>query len=696
MKSLKALLFGLFLVILFSQKSQAQTRAKIDEERTGVWYLDKKNLELSEKFKRMDKSYYVGHLYEGSYKYNRASDYLGFKNAIKPLEEALRLIEKEYDYKLKTRTSDIRAFLDVYQTQMDYSWICYLLYECYSNIEQPNEAVRILYKLKSKKQQKDYFVSPHVNMCWIIHRNRFHTSEKYSFLKNTIEANESAALKHLDSALKNVQRNYTINSSIFNPGHEQSDLRSVYFSKTLIYSYNFEMDSAEYYYDLLKGTPSFSNNNYAYTKLMNGEFKEAIRYFELEKAEEDFTRKNTKEFYYMLALLNIYKAQPEKGIKDLHEIIGKLGSTPGFGWNNLGLSRGYYYNGLLFESQKHLKKASEFEEMHIGTTWAPEHYDFTKNVFSYLNKERTLQSIPFENKNYWYNIPTLAKMLGIFVDEQTDKFMLINKFGANPERDFVYYHLFSPENTITFDEVWKIIDGLDVDFFIKKFSEYRQDDDRENIKRYYNYFIAKLLINQKKYEQAEIVLQEVLNDTDIDADHEKLLKARCYEALCTVYEKLNIQNEYKNNLINFYSIYPQLVPFSGHEMYFNLVIENKPSDNKITALMEELKTCNVHFLNETDFDGDYPTALLNFEKVDSTWQVKCQVSDNSGNIIAQQESFRLDDEYGNGKKLAYYMFNIPASTIPNYGDNNYTIIALVFFVILFLWIAYRIKKKSDF
>lgn len=381
MKLRSSIIIGLLFVLLF-QNGYGQIRQKIDEERKGVWYMDKKALELSEKFIRQDKNYYIGHMYQGSFKYNRASDYFGFKNAIKPLEEAMRLIEKDYDYRIRTRTSDVRLFIEGYQYQLDFTWIAYLLYECYSNIEQPTEAMRILDKVKNKRLQKELYCPSYPSMSWIIHRNRFHTSKKYPFLKNTIEENELLALKYLDSAIGRIQKNYYLNSSIFSAGHELDDFRSVYWNKSLIFSYNFEMDSAEYYYDQLKSTGSFSENNYAYTKLMNGEFGESIRYFEIGKKKDDMSEKRTKEFYYMLALLNIYKGKPETGIKDLTDIITKMGSTPGFGWNNIGLARSYYYNGQLFESQKHLTKAAEFEEMHIGTTWAPEQYDFIKNIFS--------------------------------------------------------------------------------------------------------------------------------------------------------------------------------------------------------------------------------------------------------------------------------------------------------------------------
>ncbi|HEY9008862.1 MAG TPA: hypothetical protein VIM75_22155 [Ohtaekwangia sp.] len=684
------------LCLLIAYQSHAQVRQAIDEERREVWYMDKKALELSQKFIRLDKNYYVGYMYEGSYKFNRATDYFGYKNAIKPLTKALELIEKDYDNKLNTRTSDLVTYIGVYQYHRDFSWIAELLYECYSNLEQPEEAVRILQRVKKKRMQKEFFCQPYNALCWLTHRHRYHTTEKYSFLKKSIEANESMALKYLDSAFVAVQDNYYLNARIFNPGHEQYEINGIYFYKTLIYSYNFEIDSAEYYYNLLRFSPSFSNNNYAYTKLMNGEFEETIRYFELEKKEDDFSRKNTKEFYYMLALLDVYKSDPQKGINDLHDIISRQGSTPGFGWNNLGLARGYYYNGQLFESQKHLDKASEFEEMHINTTWGPEQYDFTKNVFSYLNKERKLQSISFENTGYWYTIPALVKMAGFFADEQSDRFMLINKFGANPERDYVYYHIFSPESTISFDEVWNIIDGLDADFFIGKFNEYLREDARVNLARYYRYFIGRLLINKGKYEEAEKVLLEALSDPYIDAGHERLFQARCYEALCKVYRKTDAPSKYKNSLLAFYGLYPQLVPYSDNTMSFNLKIVGPNEDKEVKQLVAELYQCDINLLTDKDQDPDFPTATLTFQKSDSIWQVSCRVTNKTGTVLVSQDSLKIDELKGGGKKIAYNLFNIPVTTIPEYGENNYKIIAAIALIIAILWTAHRMKKSLKF
>ncbi len=59
----------------------------IDAKRaTGIQPEDM--LPRSREFKRIDSTYYVGWMLEGEYKYEHAADYLGYKNAIPPLERA--------------------------------------------------------------------------------------------------------------------------------------------------------------------------------------------------------------------------------------------------------------------------------------------------------------------------------------------------------------------------------------------------------------------------------------------------------------------------------------------------------------------------------------------------------------------------------------------------------------------------------
>ena len=77
-------------------------RYEIDAKRLGVNFSDKDALPRSREFIRLDSTYYVGWLYEGMFKYDRAADYLGYKNCIAPLRKAFFLFEKDYRNNFKT------------------------------------------------------------------------------------------------------------------------------------------------------------------------------------------------------------------------------------------------------------------------------------------------------------------------------------------------------------------------------------------------------------------------------------------------------------------------------------------------------------------------------------------------------------------------------------------------------------------
>jgi len=72
-------------------------RYEIDAKRLGVNFSDKDALPRSREFIRLDSTYYVGWLYEGMFKYDRAADYLGYKNCIAPLRKAFFLFEKDIE-----------------------------------------------------------------------------------------------------------------------------------------------------------------------------------------------------------------------------------------------------------------------------------------------------------------------------------------------------------------------------------------------------------------------------------------------------------------------------------------------------------------------------------------------------------------------------------------------------------------------
>src|SRR6476469_2240266 len=118
-----------------AQENKTAARYEIDAKRTGVDFFDKDALPRSREFLRIDSTYYVGWMYEGMYKYNRSADYLGYKNAVEPLRNALNLLEKDYDPVLRNMYSSISYFSQHTQRYEDMFVMTNALLQCYDNIE---------------------------------------------------------------------------------------------------------------------------------------------------------------------------------------------------------------------------------------------------------------------------------------------------------------------------------------------------------------------------------------------------------------------------------------------------------------------------------------------------------------------------------------------------------------------------------
>src|SRR6476620_4798341 len=95
------LLISLFCCKLLHAQGNPTARYEIDAKRTGVNPTDKDALPRSREFIRLDSTYYVGYMYEGMYKSDRSSYYLGFKNSIPSLKKAFVLLQKDYGNNLK-------------------------------------------------------------------------------------------------------------------------------------------------------------------------------------------------------------------------------------------------------------------------------------------------------------------------------------------------------------------------------------------------------------------------------------------------------------------------------------------------------------------------------------------------------------------------------------------------------------------
>jgi hypothetical protein len=88
-------------------------------------------------------------------------------------------------------------------------------------------------------------------MAWIFHRNRVYTPSQFPFLKNSVKENVAAANRYLDSALMKIHNDMPVNNGLYDPTFINRQYLSTYHYKAMIHDYLLDIDSANYYYDLL-------------------------------------------------------------------------------------------------------------------------------------------------------------------------------------------------------------------------------------------------------------------------------------------------------------------------------------------------------------------------------------------------------------------------------------------------------------
>jgi hypothetical protein len=629
-------------------------RYEVDAKRMGVNINGEDALPRSREFKRIDSTYYVGWLFEGAYKYNHAADYLGFKNAIVPLERSLKLLERDYRNALSTRTANVLEYVPVYKLHIDYAINAQYLLNCYSNTEQPAKVIALMRRMLKWNFQRDY-LDPYIYLAWTVHRYRFYGSDKYAFLKNTINDNEALAQRYLDSSLKRINRAKELNKTVFKPGYEKLDILNVYPYKAMLYSYSFVIDSAQYYYDLLKYAPLFPHNNYATFRTICGDFRTADK--EYKKAiNEEIWEKHLKEWAYYSSILEIYKAAPKTGIANMDDMIKASGSTPGFGWYNIALARCYLYDGNREEALKYIDKAAAFKELHIGTTLGQSHYDFSVQMLKLLEKEQAYQAQFFEHKNWWYNPKVMLDITNVKGEKYLQQFLIINQFAQNPERDRVIYKLFSTESTVSWDEVWTLISDFSTSYFLKKFQDQALKDNRKYVRKYFNYFVAKLLMKQGNFKEAALILNKILEGNETDVDYEKLFIARVYIAQAQCAAEQKDKSKQDDFLYKAYLLYPQLLPYTG--MAVNLSLNC--SGNVDTKIVDALKEYNINWVQGTTV----PAANVNliFSTTPKGKNLKYSVTDRNGNEIVITQSINYTHTEEVMKTLAYRLFNIGTKT----------------------------------
>jgi hypothetical protein len=646
------------LLLLSCNNSIAQTRVEqkaaqryeIDAKRIGVSIESEDALPRSREFKRVDSTYYVGWMFEGAYKYNHAADYLGFKNATVPLERALNLIERDYKKELGTRTADLMVYFPTYKYQIDYTTIAYYLMNCYANMEEADKTFNLLRRVIKWNFQRDYQMDAYNYLGWTVHRNRYYTSAKYPFLKNSINENERLANAYLDSGLRRININKKLNAAIFQPGYEEMEKMTVYHYKSILYSYALKIDSAAYYYNLMRKSPIFPHNNYATFRSICGDFREAESEYE-QAVTQDAGDKRLKEWAYYTSIIDIYKGLPKTAAEQMRDMIKGNGSTPGFGWYNIALARAMHYDGQIAEAERYANKAAEFKELHIGTTLSQSHYDFSVQLLKLIDKDAMWERKKFENRNWWYNPNVLMNMAQLLGEKYLQQFLIINQFAQNPERDRVIYKLFSTESTVSWDEIWYLIRDFSTRFFLDRFKKEAQTDDRKYINKYFKLFIARLEMKQGNYKEARKILEAIMRDPNTDGEYEKLFIARVYQAQAECAKERKDNTDYSRWVYLMYQLYPQLIPDAGLMMKMNL----HTSGNTDKVVVDRLKDCNIGWAGAGSNTAE---AYVIFSGTGNKKRIEYYVLDQRGNYIVQKQGFNYQKPAEAGIALAYRLFNI--------------------------------------
>lgn len=651
----KRILCLIFCFAAFVAAAQSTVRKQIDSERQGGSFMEEKTYEKGRSFIRRDSTYYVGYLLEGAYLFFRANDELGYRKASIPLRKALDKIEHDFDPLLRMRTNSYNDYSANYRYQFDYGLIADLLNRCYQNVEDEDKAMEVLRHIRDRNFQMEINADSYNTMAWLYHRNRMYTSDHFSFLKNSVKENVTAANRCLDSAIQKIRNDFPLNNGLFDPNFLNRQFLSTFHYKAMIHDYLLDIDSANYYYDLLIRNQAVSANNYAEFRLAMGEFEEAELYFREAEQQQANVEKSTKEYYYMRGTLATYRGHPEQADTLLSKVLQSQGSTPGYGWHSIGLARAQHYEGLTAESQDRTNKAARFQELHIGTTWGQEQYNLAVASLNYINHVQFKKEYQFEHNAWytWFNPLTWYRWVKYTLAIRHHKMVLASLVAENPEREQVLYTIFSPENLMNFDEVWTIIDGFGNEYFIDVYEKLLRTDKRPRLKSYFRYFLGKLYLAEGDEAKATGYFKQALQTTDLDDSFQTMLVARTYEGLALA----SSGSEREQYIQQLYRLYPQMLPFSDLTMEFQL---NAQTGNDIEkGIIDDLRNTNIDFV----FNQTVPEVKISFiprgEALDISYQVQ------AGGQVLQQGVVRVEQNEFNdaGKLIAYRLFNIQKTKI---------------------------------
>jgi hypothetical protein len=641
----------LLFAFYFSHAQNAGARYEIDAKRNGVNPTDKDALPRGREFIRLDSTYYVGWMYTGMFKYDRSADVPGYHNCLPDLLKSFKLLEKDYKGVLANLYTNPMFFMQNNAKYNDYLVLARTLRDVYENLEVPDSSMWVLDRVDRWGFKRD-FLGVNQFRAWTVHRNRFFTHAKYDWLGNSVEENEKLALQHCYDAISSINRNRAAVEQWWGPGTDQQDKQFVYHYLALLKCYVKDYDSSQYYYDKLKEGGYISWNNYGGFQSEIGEFKQSQENFEKDMYKYG-DQKFLREPFYYIPTLRIYAGDPKKSIELANEAIEASNTTPGFGWYNLALARGYLYDGQLDSADLTITKAQEFKEIHIGTTLTQQQYEFTTGLLRLVWYNMKIEQVKFLDKSWWYSPKALYQLAELTVNKYMHQYLMATKLATNPERERLIYELFCAEGTTTWDEAWYLLKDFSRNFFIKKMENYATTDKRANIIRYFRLFENELAWRDGDKKKARAGYEELLNKTLLDTAQEKLFLARTYEGLAKAYKDNDEQerSDLYTNLL--YERYPQLIPFSGLAPKVKLTVTG--DDDEVTKdAVDELKDADIRFVDGAD--ENTIIATVSFQKIGIKYQAI--VNARSANNIQKvsRQIFFFKDAKGAGKELAKRIF----------------------------------------
>ncbi len=409
----------------------------------------------------------------------------------------------------------------------------------------------------------------------------------------------------------------------------------------MIHSYLQQYDSSEYYYNLMAAFGSISYNNYGSLKHEIGEFETAAQLYGIEK-EAGAPDKRLREPYYYLPMLSLYAGNTKQSMDMAKEAVSYSHSMPGFGWYNIALARAYMYNGQLDSADITLKKASSYKEVHIGTTLTQPQYEFTIQLLRLVWYNKKIALAKLSDKGWWYKPSKWYEIASLWLKRYADKYILARLISENPERERIIYDLFCGESTVSYDEIYNIMDAFSPQFFSRLMDEKKISDPRLNIRKYFELGQARMLVDRGRKSDASAIIHNLLKDEKLAGPHEKLFLARLYE----LYAKISTGNEKQFALNTEYEIFPELVPFTGQPIQMALQISGD-DEQIIKKVTDGLKQTGIQWVDVAR--QDVPSAGLFIQKKGNKYEMTIDTRSSNNVAIVKNEKlvFRPENNITN-------------------------------------------------